>query len=126
MLIALARAMPTALSTSWSRALSYHRFCNRTRATSTRAGAQTSHALCTHSPAHSSAGETTDGCGRTTQPLGGDLASAALANAYYPESNRGVGLFLGNLLINTGQRAAANMAQEFILRRLTPKAKNQN
>jgi hypothetical protein len=37
-----------------------------------------------------------------------------------------VGLFLGNLLINTGQRAAANLAQEFILGRLTPKAKNQN
>jgi hypothetical protein len=68
MLIALARPRPTALSTSWSGALSYHRFCTRTRATSTRAGAQTSHALCTHSPAHSSAGETTDGCGRTTQP----------------------------------------------------------
>jgi hypothetical protein len=44
----------------------------------------------------------------------------------YPASNRGVGLFFGNFLINTGQRAAANLAQEFILRRLTPKAKNQN
>jgi hypothetical protein len=58
--------------------------------------------------------------------IGGDLASAALANAYYPESNRGVGLFLRNFLIATGQRALANVAQEFILRRLTPKAKNQN
>jgi hypothetical protein len=58
--------------------------------------------------------------------VGGDLASAALANAYYPESNRGVGLFLGNFFIATGQRALANVAQEFILRRLTPKAKNQN
>ena len=58
--------------------------------------------------------------------VGDDLASAALANAYYPESNRGVGLFLGNFFIATGQRALANVAQEFILRRLTPKAKNQN
>jgi hypothetical protein len=58
--------------------------------------------------------------------IGGDLASAALANAYYPESNRGPGLFLGNFFIATGQRALANVAQEFILRRLTPKAKNQN
>jgi hypothetical protein len=58
--------------------------------------------------------------------VGGDMASAAIANAYYPASNRGVGLFLGNFLINTGQRAGANLAQEFILRRLTPKAKNQN
>jgi hypothetical protein len=58
--------------------------------------------------------------------IGGDLASAALANAYYPESNRGPGLFLGNFFIATGERALANVAQEFILRRLTPKAKNQN
>ncbi len=57
--------------------------------------------------------------------IGGDLASAAIANAYYPPSNRGLGLFLGNFFINTGQRAAANLAQEFILRRLTPKAKLQ-
>lgn len=57
--------------------------------------------------------------------MGGDLAAAALSNAYYPPSNRGVGLFLGNFLIDTGQRAAANLAQEFILRRLTPKAKIQ-
>jgi len=57
--------------------------------------------------------------------IGGDLASAAIANAYYPPSNRGLGLFFGNFFINTGQRAAANLAQEFILRRLTPKAKLQ-
>jgi hypothetical protein len=57
--------------------------------------------------------------------LGGDLASAAISNAYYPASNRGAGLVLGNFLIGTGQRAAANIAQEFILRRLTPKAKHQ-
>lgn len=54
--------------------------------------------------------------------IGGDLASAAISNAYYPASNRGVGLFLGNFLINTGQRAASNLAQEFVLRRLTHKA----
>jgi hypothetical protein len=58
--------------------------------------------------------------------LGGDLASAAIANAYYPASNRGAGLLLGNFFINTGQRALANVAQEFLLRKLTSKAKNQN
>jgi Carboxypeptidase regulatory-like domain len=58
--------------------------------------------------------------------VGGDLASAAISNAYYPASNRGVGLFLGNFLIGTGQRAAANLAQEFLLRRLTPKARLKN
>ena len=55
--------------------------------------------------------------------IGGDLASAAISNAYYPASNRGVGLLLGNFLIATGQRAAANLAQEFILNRVTHKAK---
>jgi hypothetical protein len=53
--------------------------------------------------------------------IGGDLASAAISNAYYPASNRGVGLVLGNFLIGTAQRTAANLAQEFILRRLTHK-----
>jgi hypothetical protein len=57
--------------------------------------------------------------------IGGDLASAAMANAYYPASNRGVGLFLGNFLIGTGQRAAANLAQEFLLHRVTSRAKSQ-
>jgi hypothetical protein len=56
--------------------------------------------------------------------MGGDLAAAALTNAYYPASNRGVGLFLSNFFIDTGQRAAANLVQEFVLRRLT-RAKNQ-
>jgi hypothetical protein len=54
--------------------------------------------------------------------IGGDLASAAISNAYYPASNRGVGLFVGNFLIGTGQRAVANLAQEFILGRVTHRA----
>ena len=54
--------------------------------------------------------------------MGGDLASAAISNAYYPASNRGVGLFLGNFLIGTGQRAVANLAQEFLLSRVTHRA----
>jgi hypothetical protein len=57
--------------------------------------------------------------------MGGDLASAALSNAYYPASNRGFGLFIGNFLIGTGQRGAANLAQEFLLRRVTSKAKDR-
>jgi len=57
--------------------------------------------------------------------IGGDLASAALSNVYYPASNRGLGLFLGNFLIETGQRAAADLAQEFILHRITSKARDQ-
>ena len=57
--------------------------------------------------------------------LGGDLATAALSNAYYPASNRGVGLVFGNFLIGTGERMLASLAQEFLLRRLTPTAKSQ-
>jgi hypothetical protein len=58
--------------------------------------------------------------------IGGDLASAALANAYYPASNRGVGLFLGNFLTGTGERMLGGVVQEFILGRFTSKGKNQN
>ncbi|MCU1298765.1 MAG: hypothetical protein JWO91_3043 [Acidobacteriaceae bacterium] len=58
--------------------------------------------------------------------IGGDLASAAIATAYYPPSDRGAGRVFRTALINTGERALANLTQEFILRRLTPKAKNQN
>ncbi len=57
--------------------------------------------------------------------MGGDLASAAISNAYYPASNRGLGLFFGNFLIGTGQRAAANLAQEFILSRVTHRPRRQ-
>jgi hypothetical protein len=57
--------------------------------------------------------------------VGGDLASAALTNAYYPRSNRGAGLFLTNFLIDTGQRAVANVAQEFVLRKVIPKPKDR-
>jgi hypothetical protein len=58
--------------------------------------------------------------------MGGNLAAAALVNTYYPASNRGPGLFLSNLFTNIGERAFANLAQEFILRRLTPKANAKN
>jgi hypothetical protein len=58
--------------------------------------------------------------------IGGDLASSGLSNLYYPESNRGFGLFITNFLIGTGQRGASNLMQEFVLRRITPKARSQN
>jgi hypothetical protein len=53
--------------------------------------------------------------------LGGDLASSAISNAYYPESNRGVGLMFTNFAINTAERVASSLAQEFLLRNLTHK-----
>jgi len=51
--------------------------------------------------------------------LGGDLASSAIANAYYPESNRGAGLLFTNFAISTAERMAASLAQEFVLHKLT-------
>lgn len=54
--------------------------------------------------------------------VGGDLASSALSNAYYPPSNRGAGLVFENLLITTGERMLSSLMQEFVLHRLTPKA----
>ena len=51
--------------------------------------------------------------------LGGDLASSGLANLYYPKSNRGVGLVLGNFAIGTAERVGASLAQEFLIGKFT-------
>ncbi len=58
--------------------------------------------------------------------MGGDLAAAALENAYYPQSNRGAGLVFGHFALGTAERAVSSLAQEFLLRKLTPKAKDVN
>lgn len=55
--------------------------------------------------------------------LGGDLASSALANTYYPQSNRGVGLVFGTFAIGTAERMFTGIAQEFILPRFTSHAR---
>lgn len=51
--------------------------------------------------------------------LGGDLASSAIANLYYPKSNRGAGLVFGNFAIGTAERVGATLAQEFLVGRFT-------
>jgi hypothetical protein len=51
--------------------------------------------------------------------LGGDLASSAIANLYYPKANRGVGLVFGNFAIGTAERIGASIAQEFLLGKFT-------
>jgi hypothetical protein len=56
--------------------------------------------------------------------IGGDLASGAISNFYYPPSNRGPNLVFGNALITTGARMIDSLVQEFVLRRFTSKAKN--
>jgi Carboxypeptidase regulatory-like domain len=58
--------------------------------------------------------------------LGGDLASAALSNLYYPASNRGAGLVFENVLLSTSERMLSSLVQEFILHKFTPKAKDKN
>jgi hypothetical protein len=46
--------------------------------------------------------------------LGGDMASAALANTYYPSADRGPHLFLANWAVLSAGRAANTLAQEFL------------
>jgi hypothetical protein len=58
--------------------------------------------------------------------LGGDLASSALANVYYPHSNRGVGLVFSNFAIGTAERLGASLAQEFIIHRFTKRGGQVN
>jgi len=51
--------------------------------------------------------------------MGGDLASSALSNLYYPPSDRGARLMFQNFLLNTGERMLSGVAQEFILGKVT-------
>ena len=55
--------------------------------------------------------------------LGGDLASGAIANAYYPSSDRGAGLVARSALIGAGGRMAFGVVQEFVLRKWTSHSK---
>jgi hypothetical protein len=54
--------------------------------------------------------------------VGGDLASSALLNTYYPQSNRGAGIVFGQFAVNTAERELSGVVQEFVLRKLTPHA----
>jgi Carboxypeptidase regulatory-like domain len=58
--------------------------------------------------------------------IGGDLAASALENTFYPRSNRGPGLVFGHFALDTAERAVSSLAQEFLFRRLTPKAKHSD
>jgi len=57
--------------------------------------------------------------------IGGDLASGAIANAYYPDRDRGASLVFRSALIGAGGRMANAIAQEFILRKFTSRPKPQ-
>jgi hypothetical protein len=53
----------------------------------------------------------------------GSLAAGGISNLYYPANNRdGAELTFENALIGIGESAAANILQEFVVRRLTPSA----
>jgi hypothetical protein len=45
--------------------------------------------------------------------IGGNIASGAISNLYYPGTNAGVGLTISNGLIQTAEGAAGSMFQEF-------------
>ena len=58
--------------------------------------------------------------------IGGSLISGGISNAYYPDKDRGADLVFENTLIGIGENAATNLLQEFVIRKLTPAAKNSN
>jgi Carboxypeptidase regulatory-like domain len=51
--------------------------------------------------------------------VGGDLASGALSNLYFPKSNRGVGLVFSLFALGTAERLGSNVVQEFLLGKFT-------
>lgn len=50
----------------------------------------------------------------------GSLAAGGISTAYYPKNDRDAGLVFQNALIGIGATAAANVLQEFVIRKLTP------
>jgi hypothetical protein len=51
--------------------------------------------------------------------LGGDLASSAISNLYFPRANRGAGLVFSQFALGTAERVGASLAQELLLGRFT-------
>jgi hypothetical protein len=55
----------------------------------------------------------------------GSLAAGGISNLYYPAADRnGAALTFENALIGIGSTAAANILQEFVIRKLTPNPSN--
>jgi hypothetical protein len=50
----------------------------------------------------------------------GGLAAGGISNLYYPAKDRDAGLTFQNALIGIGANAAANILQEFVIKKLTP------
>jgi len=51
--------------------------------------------------------------------IGGNLASSAIADAYYPKSNRGAGMVFTNFAIDTGELMVSSLLQEFVFGKFT-------
>jgi Carboxypeptidase regulatory-like domain len=58
--------------------------------------------------------------------VGGDIASSALSNLYYPKSDRGWAPTFQSVGVATAERTASTLFQEFVLRKLTPSANRDN
>ncbi len=57
----------------------------------------------------------------------GNFAAGGISNLYYPPQDRnGAGLTLENTAIGIGASAAANLLQEFVIRKLTPNVRSRN
>jgi hypothetical protein len=57
----------------------------------------------------------------------GSLAAGGISNLYYPPQDReGAGLTFENAAIGIGASAAANLLQEFLIRKLTPYSRNHD
>jgi hypothetical protein len=54
--------------------------------------------------------------------LMGSLAAGGISNLYYPARDRGAGLTFENVAITIAAGSAANILQEFVIRKLTPNA----
>ena len=52
----------------------------------------------------------------------GSLAAGGISNLYYPAQSRGVGLTFENAGLSIGGSAFSNLFQEFVIKKLTPKA----
>lgn len=50
----------------------------------------------------------------------GSFASGGISNLYYPSKDRGANLVFETALVDIGTTAAANVFQEFVVRKLTP------
>ncbi len=57
--------------------------------------------------------------------IGGDVASAALENLYYPRSDRTGSMAVEEVSISTPERTASSLLQEFVLRKLTFRPQSQ-